>query len=365
MKLLINASILSDKNTGLGLYTYRILREVCPILIKEGVEIKILCGNKNYLPEELRPMAYEVSFGGFISRNLKMRKAYKGNYDVVWSTTQHGAKTKCKQIITVHDLTPIIYPRGRFHQKVYYKLVLPKLVKRCARIFTVSENTRKDILRFYPKCNPSKIKVLYTALPQDAKDIEETTGVLEEYGLAEKGYFCITGIHYFYKNIHSVIEVYHRHVLDKKVVIIGNDDCDYGRELKQRIAKYGLEENFVFTGFTDNGKKAALISHAFAALYPTKYEGFGLPVLEAMDFGVPVVCSDVSSLPEVGGKAAIYFNPDDIDDIYSKMSYLCEHSEDCEKYVKMGKENLKRFSWETIARNTADAVLELFPQSDK
>ena len=98
MQILINATILSEHNTGLGVYTFQILERVCPLLKKENVKIDILCGNKNFLPEALRENAMEIAYGNFISRNRIIKKISKKPYDLIWSTTQHGvSKTKNKQ----------------------------------------------------------------------------------------------------------------------------------------------------------------------------------------------------------------------------------------------------------------------------
>lgn len=362
MKILINAMILSKQNTGLGNYTYKILEYVCPLLKKDGCEIDIICLDSNFLPENCKQFFRKVEFKNYFERNFKVNKIANNDYDVVWSTTQHGILSKkINQIITIHDLTPLIYPKGRRHQYLYYKYVLPKIIKKSKYVITVSNNTKKDILKYYKNVDDSKVIVVYESINSVEKyklSNKKNNEVLNKYNVTKETYFCIIGIHYFYKNIHSIIETFKKyHDLHKyKVLIIGNKKNEYGRYLEEMLKKYNLNKYFIFTGFLSNEEKNILIDNCISIIYPTKYEGFGLPVLEAMDREIPVVCSDNSSLPEVGRDAALYFNPDNIDDIHEKINKIANDKELRNELIEKGKSNLKRFDWSVFAKQIVEII---------
>ncbi len=358
-KLLINANILSDKNTGLGEYTFNMLNYVSPYLIESGIKFDILCGNADFLPQICKTHAVVMKRTNFIKRNLQIDKILKNkHYDLVWSTTQHGVLVKkCRQIITVHDLTPLKFPKGRFHQYIYYRFFLPKVLKKAEIIFTVSQNTKCDLFRYYKNKikNEEKIKVLYESIDENKiVNFCEVNDILDKFQLDKKKYFCITGIHYHYKNIHSVIKVFAQDtkLSTYKVAIIGNDNCKYAKYLKKLLVKNDLSDRFIFTGYIDSDSKNTLLKHCLASIYPSLYEGFGLPLLESMLLGVPVISSSASSLTEIGGDAVLYFNPNNILELKEKLLEIIENPKLCSELIIKGKINLKRYDWNEIAFNT-------------
>jgi len=361
MAILINATILSDKNTGLGVYTYNILYYVCPILDEKNIDYQILCKDVNLLPDCCKKKAYEVKFNGFFQRNSVINSVGKQKFDLIYSTTQHGVlHTKDKQIVTVHDLMPIFYPKGRYRQWLYYKLFLPRILKKSMRVITVSESSKNDILRLYKKVPKDNVVVVSPSLlPQKNNETVNTDALLVKFKLKKQSYFCITGIHYPYKNIHSVIEAYKNNSDLKKyiVVVIGNDDCPYGKFLKKLVEKYSLSNYFLFTGYISEEEKNILLSNSYMCLYPSLYEGFGLPVLEAMRAGVPVVCNNLSSLPEVGGSAAIYCNFAEPRETAKKLQEIIDMGDAVRQdYIERGYENLKRFDWSISAISIAEII---------
>lgn len=352
--LLINASILSEKNTGLGVYTYQVLENIVPRLIEKGVTLDIICNNVNFLPSNCRKYAKIINYDGFISRLCRTSLQYKSKYRLAWSTTQHGGIfSRTKQIITIHDLIPLKYPYGRKHQYLYYKYILPILARKSEYIFTVSQNTKKDIAEYY-KIPSYKICVVYESMyfnemiNQNENEYEK---LKSKYAIDSQNYFLIIGIHFEYKNIHSVIEAYNRSDILKKykIVIIGNDSGGYAKTLMDLIERYKLQDKILLLGFVNNNTKDSLIRNAISIVFPSLYEGFGIPILEAFNNNVPMICSNTSSLPEVGGDAALYFNPCNIEDIKEKMEEIITYPELRVKMVKKGKEQIKMFDWNDIS----------------
>jgi glycosyltransferase involved in cell wall biosynthesis len=369
MKLLINASILSENKTGLGVYTFNFLENVCPLLnADKAINYEIICRKKEFLPQNCQNKFVKIDFKNPFQRNMAVSKiCKKDKYDLVWSTTQHGILfNKTPQIITIHDLTPVFYPKGRIHQTFYYRFILPLLVKRSLKIITVSKSTKDDIASLYKVKDPKKISVIYQSIEKvsaDSLNSSDDVGLLlKRYNIAPKDYFTITGINYSYKNIQSVIYAFYKHTDLKsfKVLIIGNASCSYGRFLKRLVKKHNLEGNVVFAGFVSNKDKNTLLDNSFASIYPSLYEGFGIPVLEAMQHHIPVICSNLSSLPESGGNAAIYFDPQKKDDLYLKIKYLIDNKPNIEKTLSLKEdENLARFDWKKSANEIYKIIKDL------
>lgn len=363
--LLINASILSEKKTGLGVYTYQMLKYVCPLLDQDGITYDVMCSSKEYVPDAVRDKVRAVSFDGFLSRNINTSKVYKDHYKVVWSTTQHGAPFfKGRQIITIHDVTPLLYPNGRKHQTYYYKWVIPQVLRNHAGVITVSENTKKDIEHYYKKWikDDEQVKVIYESINTDIAKPEEAASkrTLDKYNLFNHGYICVTGIHYEYKNIETVITAFAANAdlqAKLKIVIIGNDKNEYGNRLHQLVNQNKLQNRVVFTGFISDEQKNILLSSSFACVIPSKYEGFGLPVLEGMKANTLVISSDRSSLREVGGEAAVYFDPDDYQQLADILRQFLEDEGRRSGYILSGQKNLDRFQWNQIAQEMHDYLV--------
>ncbi len=353
--ILINASILSDHNTGLGVYTIQVLNHVIPLLDQNGVSYEIMCGDLNYLPEKMRGNALIVPFSGFMSRNIKTNTAYsKKKYKLAWSTTHHGAVfSGLNQIITIHDIIPILYPDGRKHQTTYYKYLLPRVIKNAKGVITVSNNTKRDIIKYYHHSieDEDKVRVIYESVFPQKNTKADFAEISKKYGIKALQYLCITGIHYTYKNIQIVLQALseYKDLLKYKVVIIGNDNNEYGKQLHDTVQELGIDGSIVFTGFVTDEEKNSILANAFSCIYPSLYEGFGLPVLEAMEAGAPVICSNHSSLPEVGGDAAIYFDPTSTKDLHDSIMRIQNDTTLRDRYISLGFENLKRFKWEIIA----------------
>jgi len=209
--------------------------------------------------------------------------------------------------------------------------------------------------------DPDKIAVIHLGVNISSPPIQAKE-YLEKYGLQEKKYFLFVGTLEPRKNIPGIIEAFHQLVTnnehykkDYKLVIMGKKGWFY-REIFETVKKYHLEESVVFTGYLGGEAKQSLLAHAFLFVYPSFYEGFGLPVLEAMAFGVPVITANISSLPEVSGDAALLIDPYRWQEIASAMLKLLSDQELVKELAKRSLNQAQRFSW----RHTAEKILALF-----
>lgn len=172
-----------------------------------------------------------------------------------------------------------------------------------------------------------------------------------------KQYFLYVGNAYPHKNLERLLEAFKS--LESKVyslVLVGGEDYFY-KKLKEKVEEMGLKNEVMFYGPATREELGKLYKNAIALIFPSLMEGFGLPGLEAMANGCPVVCSDIPVFHEIYGEAALYFNPTDTEDIKNKINSLCYHDLNHsirEEMRRKGYEQVKKYSWEKLARETLD-----------
>jgi|AntAceMinimDraft_16_1070373.scaffolds.fasta_scaffold00270_6 glycosyltransferase involved in cell wall biosynthesis len=267
---------------------------------------------------------------------------------------------KCKKIVVIHDLTPILFPQ--YHLKfsrIIHKILLPIILKNADGIIVPSLCTKHDLEKMY---NPSKpIKVTYEAasqefVPSDEKRIQQ---VKEKYNISGS-YIIAVGTIEPRKNLTMLFEAFseiRKADIDLKLVIIGKS----GWFFKKIVAKmHGSKEVVIFTGYVERNELPILYSGAEFMVFPSIYEGFGLPPLEAMKCGCPVICSNSSSLPEVCGQAAILFDPAKPEELQKAMLEIITKP-DLKKFMKNeGLIQATKFSWERCAEETIEFFMDIF-----
>ncbi len=170
-------------------------------------------------------------------------------------------------------------------------------------------------------------------------------------------FFLYVGNAYPHKNLERLLEAISNlksPISDVKLILIGPDDYFY-KKIKEKVREMDLNDNVTFYGPADKDELTELYKNAVALVFPSLMEGFGLPGIEAMRRGCPVICSDIQVFHEVYGDAAIYFNPLDADDIRNKIDHFCFHDLNHsirDKMIKMGFEQANKYSWEKLARKT-------------
>lgn len=264
-------------------------------------------------------------------------------------------KNSCKAVLTVHDLIPKIFPdfwRNRSKiTRMIYNLSLKISVGRSDKIIVVSNNTKRDLLKRF-LLPENKISTIANGIEERFKPAEHPEEVYKNKFGAPKGYILhIAGI-CFNKNSTVVLSVFKKlkgktgH--DYRLLIAGEKNL-FSKDFLNRADNIG---GIIFTGHVQDTDMPLLYSGASVLLYPSIYEGFGFPVLEAMACGIPVVVSGNSSLPEVAGEAASYVNPFNIEDITEKTLAILENAPLRDSFIKKGLKRAKEFSWEKNAIET-------------
>lgn len=350
-KIVINSSILNESPSGLGIYTKNVVQEIYKlnkdIRVLSPVDIKGVKVER--ITKYVKP-SYKKQ-GGLVrllwTQFILPFKVKKN--DIIYHPFQYVALfCRAKQIITIHDFIPIHYPEVAEHQNKYYKLIMPLLLKKAYKIVCISENTKKDLLKFY-NVDESKINVIYNGYDSQLFNIKNVDKyVLKKYKI-DYNYMIIVGASYPHKNIELALKVISKIKEECKLVIVGKDS-EYILKLKKVAKELKIQDKVNFIGYVPDEELPSLYYYSKAFLYPTLYEGFGLPILEAMACGTVVISADNSSLPEVYGDSALVFKSNDENDLREKMITALTNDELREGLIKKSFDNIRRFSWEKTAR---------------
>lgn len=262
-----------------------------------------------------------------------------------------------------HDVAYLRYPE--FLQpriSAFYKKWIPRYLAYTDHIITVSEFSKSEIVSGY-NISPEKISVVHNGITAGYKPVNpETQKNTRKKYVDGKPYFLYLGAIHPRKNIHTLVRGFNQfkseHPSDIQLVLAGRASW-LTEELSNAIADSPWKSEIKLPGYIATDEAIALVGSAEAMIYPSFYEGFGLPLVEAMACGVPVICSNVSSLPEVAGNAALLFDPKDSTSLASQMSKITTDRALREKMIGLGHQRAGDFSWDTAAGKIY-SILERF-----
>jgi glycosyltransferase involved in cell wall biosynthesis len=270
----------------------------------------------------------------------------------------------CPAIATIHDVIYLACPGDLSSPaaRLYYRLMMKACSRMATRIITDSEHSRREIVR-YLHADPERIEVVYPAVDPGFQSVQNATQIAAAHARfgVDRDYVLSVGIYKSRKNHAGLLKAF-RLLLKTETraqLVIAGPMAQGEPVLRRMAAELGITEHVIFTGFVNDADLRALYSGARVYASPSSYEGFGFTVLEAMACGTPVVCSSATSLPEVAGKAALYFDPEDPDEMARQLA--CAFSDDAMRTSLMaeGRRNLLRFNWPQTARQT----LEVYHQA--
>lgn len=341
----VNARFLTQNITGVQRYAIEISKQ---LKIQLGNEVRFVSPKNiihNKIAEELEVCVVGKNKGHIWEQVDLPIYLTKNKSPLLLNLANTAPICYGNNIVTLHDIAFERFSEN-FDWKfgIFYRLLIPRIVKKAIKIITVSKFSKQEICDFY-KIPSQKIYVIYNAASnifyQKIKDYSE------KYVLA------VSSLNY-QKNFHSLIRAFN--MLDDnniKLFLVG--------DINRNFADIGLlkdiqgNKNIVFKGRIDDDELISLYSNAVCFIYPSLYEGFGIPPLEAQACGCPVVCSNAASLPEVCGDSVIYFNPYSVKDMRDKiLSVLNDEILQNELRTK-GFNNIKRFSW----KRSVEQVIEI------
>jgi glycosyltransferase involved in cell wall biosynthesis len=273
-------------------------------------------------------------------------------------------KKPCKFVVTVHDLAFKKLPHIFVKRTVkYFSNLLEDSIQKADKIIAVSHNTKEDLLRLF-NVRDDKVEVIYEGVNENYKvttDCETLEHARSKYSLPEK-FILYVGTIEPRKNLVGLIKAFHKlkekKAIEHRLVIAGGKGWLYN-DVFEAVERLGLTQDIIFTGYVEESELPTLYNLSDLFVYPTLYEGFGLPVLEAMACGVPVICSEVSSLPEVAGNAAIVVNPYDSDEIAEAIAHILENSSLKDTLIEKGIRRASMFTWQETARETLNLYQKL------
>ncbi|WP_013322253.1 glycosyltransferase family 4 protein [Gloeothece verrucosa] len=354
-KLLVNLSFLLSQPTGLATYASNLfpyLQPLEPILLTANAIDNFNCF--------------------LVPPNLTQAQGTKGNVQRLWWTQfqvpniyrqlnssllfspvpEAPIYTNCRFVVTVHDLIPLRFPKRFSALTLYCRYYLPRVLAQAEHIICDSMATKKDLQAFFgipdSKITPVLLaynKTHFRPLPNEIKR-------------PQIPYFFYIGRHDPYKNLHRLISAFAAlpHCQNYQLWIAGSSDPRFTPLLKTQVDELGLSQQVIFLDYLPYEKLPLILNQALALVFPSLWEGFGLPVLEAMGCGTPVITSNLSSLPEVAGDAALLVNPYNIEEITAAMQAIGTDEPLRTRLSQQGLQQASQFSWEKTASSTIEVL---------
>lgn len=383
-KIGIDARFYGPFAKGLGRYTQEIVDNILKIDTENNYVIFLGKHNFDELiidkdNKRVKKVLVDIKWYSWKEQLLFPFYIWKEKLDLI-HFTHFNVPIFCpvKFIVTIHDLIltkfktvrattkhPLIYSLKDF----FYRVVIKSALKKSKKILTVSNFTKDDIVQQF-KINPKKIQVIYEGVSNLSKGRDSLfvaklnkEEVLSDYKISFP-YFLYVGNAYPHKNLEFLVESFLKwNSKDNKfrLVMVGKEDFFYKRTKEYAfnlINKNNYNNSIIFTGYVPDDKLEIIYQRAMIYIFPSLYEGFGLPPLEALFNSCPVLSSREASMPEIIQNGALYFDPYDYEDFYNKLNLLVDNEKLRQNIIEQGKEVLKRYNWWECAYQTREAYFQ-------
>jgi glycosyltransferase involved in cell wall biosynthesis len=345
----INARFLTQKVTGVQRFAEMISLELC----KKHDDIVFVCPKgilRKSVADKLRVEQIGFSHGHLWEQiELPLYLSQRGS-PLLINLGSTGPIIYRNKIITHHDITYLRYPES--YSKpflLFYKSLVPMMIRSSKHLLTVSEFSKKEITSTYHYPEEST-SVIYNAADRKFKSKQQ-----KDFQV----YFLSVASEKFHKNQHGMINAFlkfnNKKPEEKKIKLKIIGDLFKASSHEKYHFKYGMED-IEFLGRVEDDELITLYQNAFTFIFPSFYEGFGIPPLEAQACGCPVLASGKASIPEILGESALYFNPFDESEIIKAMEIITENIELRNELIRRGNENIKRFSWQSSAEKLINVV---------
>jgi glycosyltransferase involved in cell wall biosynthesis len=367
MKIAIIADPVDTQNAGIHFYTSHLIDAILKLenrneyIFIHPKENKFFEKTTHHIIPRIKKIPGYETYRRWIKIPALLKKL---NPDIVIETSHIGpfrTPKNSKRVTIIHDLTPIIFPE--FHIKnsvIVHKLALPHVFKNTDLILTPSENTKNDILRLYKTKN--NISVIHEGITTSDMSAP-LPSTHEKLKNIKQPYVLYLGTIEPRKNLEVLIDAFldlkKNNNIPHQLVLAGG----LGWKTEKILEKAAQDkENIIITDYLSDKEKASLYKHADIFVYPSLYEGFGLPPLEAMSYGIPVICSTGGSLKEIFSNLTLMFEPKDKETLKKHILELTKNSKSRDKLTKNGLEYSKRFTWELTAKKVLEALEKLITQ---
>ncbi len=375
MRIGIDARVMSVRSGGIGRYMLEMVRSMAAREKARDHEF-ILYPGKDIdsvdLPDNWRCSQRRLTSRGILRSLSYPSLAREDRLDAFYSADYLGPvlPMPCRTVITVHDLIPIVYPRvTRFQHRLVGSFLLPRTIKNATAVVSVSKATKQDIL-MHIRIPQSRIKVIYEGKneafhPRDRHD-SGIRDIRSRYGIGDGDdpYFLSLGISDPKKNGKNIVRAFSEIVKrpgNRCMLVLAGNTGHGASDLERMANELRIQDRVLFPGFVPDEHLPLLMNGARGLCFPSLYEGFGLPVLEAMACGCPVITSNVSSLPEIAGNAALLVDPGSVKQLTHAMERLLKEDELYDDLRVRGITRAEGFSWE----QAAEELLDLLTAADR
>ncbi len=372
MRIAIITDEAEGQAVGMGTYTLNLVENI----LKQDKENEYWLVHRKKEGHKIYSMANEVivpynpGFPFSTIRNFVTlpRELRKYDFDIVHHPTNIGPfvtkaiwptkKGKCVE--TVHDLIPLLF-EGTHEGPVRFafKHLLPRIANNADKIITVSEASKKDIVQKL-RINEEKIRVIYEAASEIYFPKKDASRIRKKYGI-NGDYMLFVGALEPKKNITSIIKAFSqlkKKGMKHKLVLAGKKGWYYN-DIMDEIKKQNIDKEVIFPGYIPLEDMPYIYSASTLFCFPSLYEGFGLPILEAMSCGVPVIGSNRGSIPEIAGNAGVIVDPLDWKKMAIKMEEIATDQKLRQSLKRKGIEQAKKFSWKKAAKETISLYSEV------
>lgn len=367
MKIAILADPLDNQNAGVHIFTKSLIEE---LISSDDAHTYVLVRQKYdpSLPDKVKQIVIPVKpIPGFASLRLFVQVPLalrKEKVDVVIEPAHFGPfnlPSSIKRMTVIHDLTPIIFPEHHtWHGQILQRIFLSRILSKTDHVITNSQNTSRDLEHYYPNTKDKNTAILLGKDRSYTPTIDPQ--VLIDNGIRNR-YFLTVGTIEPRKNLELLLSAFEK-VIDESqedisLVIAGGLGWKT-ESFEKALAEHPYRDKIIMLGYVDKKILPALYSQAIALIYPSIYEGFGFPVLEGMSCGVPVICANVSSLPEVGGSLALYIDPTSERDLIGHMQTALAYTvEEREAIKDKSVTHSDQYSWKNHAATFLSVIDKL------
>ena len=349
--LLVNLSIIFSESTGISNYAKNIfpyLKSLNPTLLTAQNYPEFNCYP---VPNNLTPAdGTKGHLNRLLWTQLQLPKIYQTlKSQLLFSPIPEAPLyTKCRFIVMSHDMIPLRFPKRFSPLTPYHRYYIPQVLNQAQHIICNSQATAKDMVNFF-QIPANKI----TPIP-----LAYNRSQFKFFNLPTRNYFLYIGRQDPYKNLQRLITAFSAlpHRNDYELWLAGPYDKRYSPLLEIQTQELGINHLVKFLNYVPYNELPIIINQAIALVFPSLWEGFGLPVLEAMACGTPVITSNISSLPEVAGDAAILINPYNIEEITAAMKIIINDSETRKQLSEKGLKRANQFTWEKTGLATVEVL---------